>query len=57
MDAAMVDGNGTQTGRIIMTTIGGRQGQPKQVDVLEIQRNQIIRLNFKLIKVDFTNTI
>lgn len=28
----MVDGNGTETGRIIVTTIGGRQGQPKQVD-------------------------
>ncbi len=27
----MVDGNGTETGQIISTTIGGRNGQPKQV--------------------------
>ncbi len=27
----MVDGNGTETGHIIATTIGGRNGQPKQV--------------------------
>lgn len=28
----MVDGNGTETGHIIVTTIGGKNGQPKQVD-------------------------
>jgi len=28
----VVDGNGTETGHIIVTTIGGRNGQPKQVD-------------------------
>ncbi|KAL6142490.1 hypothetical protein ACLB2K_060770 [Fragaria x ananassa] len=27
---AVVDGNGTETGHIIVTTIGGRNGQPKQ---------------------------
>jgi hypothetical protein len=27
----VVDGNGTETGHIIATTIGGRNGQPKQV--------------------------
>lgn len=27
----MVDGNGTETGHIIVTTIGGKNGQPKQV--------------------------
>lgn len=27
----MVNGNGTETGHIIVTTIGGRNGQPKQV--------------------------
>lgn len=31
MEAAMVDGNGTETGHIIVTTIGGKNGQPKQV--------------------------
>jgi hypothetical protein len=31
MEATMVDGNGTETGHIISTTIGGRNGQPKQV--------------------------
>lgn len=29
--AATVSGNGTETGQIITTTIGGRDGQPKQV--------------------------
>lgn len=27
----MIDGNATETGHIIVTTIGGRNGQPKQV--------------------------
>lgn len=31
MEATIVDGNGTETGHIIVTTIGGRNGQPKQV--------------------------
>ncbi|KAG5514093.1 hypothetical protein RHGRI_035482 [Rhododendron griersonianum] len=30
MEAAIVDGNGTEAGHIIVTTIGGRNGQPKQ---------------------------
>ncbi|KAH6819013.1 shaggy-related kinase 11 [Perilla frutescens var. frutescens] len=30
MEATIVDGNGTETGHIIVTTIGGRNGQPKQ---------------------------
>ncbi|MCL7022599.1 hypothetical protein MKW94_015779 [Papaver nudicaule] len=30
MEATVVDGNGTKTGHIIVTTIGGRNGQPKQ---------------------------
>ncbi|CAI0470624.1 unnamed protein product [Linum tenue] len=30
MGAAVVSGNGTETGQIIATTIGGRNGQPKQ---------------------------
>ncbi|CAN1182888.1 Shaggy-related protein kinase epsilon [Linum perenne] len=30
MEPTMVDGNGTETGHIIVTTIGGRNGQPKQ---------------------------
>ncbi|CAA6663641.1 unnamed protein product [Spirodela intermedia] len=30
METAFVDGNGTETGHIIVTTIGGRNGQPKQ---------------------------
>lgn len=29
MEAAVVDGNGTKTGHIIVTTIGGKNGQPK----------------------------
>jgi glycogen synthase kinase 3 beta len=31
LEATVVDGNGTETGHIIATTIGGRNGQPKQV--------------------------
>ncbi|MCL7031393.1 hypothetical protein MKW94_000392, partial [Papaver nudicaule] len=30
MEATVVNGNGTETGQIITTTIGGRNGQPKQ---------------------------
>lgn len=33
VEAAVVDGNGTETGHIIVTTIGGKNGQPKQVSV------------------------
>lgn len=32
----MVDGNGTETGHIIVTTIGGRNGQPKQVSFIPL---------------------
>ena len=31
METAVVDGNGADTGHIIVTTIGGKNGQPKQV--------------------------
>ncbi|PWA98112.1 shaggy-related protein kinase NtK-1 [Artemisia annua] len=31
MEATVVDGHGTETGHIIVTTIGGRNGQPKQL--------------------------
>lgn len=31
MEAAIVDGNGAEAGHIIVTTIGGKNGQPKQV--------------------------
>ncbi|XP_020592250.1 shaggy-related protein kinase NtK-1-like [Phalaenopsis equestris] len=30
VEVTVVDGNGTETGHIIVTTIGGRNGQPKQ---------------------------
>lgn len=30
METTVVDGNGTEAGHIIVTTIGGRNGQPKQ---------------------------
>lgn len=35
MEATIVNGNVTETGHIIVTTIGGRNGQPKQVCVLD----------------------
>lgn len=31
MEATIVSGNGTETGEIITTAIGGRDGQPKRV--------------------------
>jgi len=34
MEATVVSGNGTETGQIITTAIGGRDGQPKQVITL-----------------------
>ena len=33
VEATVVDGNGTETGHIIVTTIGVKNGQPKQVIV------------------------
>ena len=30
MDATFINGSGTETGQIIATTVGGRNGQPKQ---------------------------
>lgn len=33
IEAAVVDGNGAETGHIIVTTIGGKNGQPKQVSL------------------------
>nr|XP_016486283.1 PREDICTED: shaggy-related protein kinase epsilon-like [Nicotiana tabacum] len=33
MEAAVVDGNGTKTGHIIVTTIGGKNGQPNYMAV------------------------
>lgn len=42
--AAVVDGNGTETGHIIVTTIGGKNGQPKQVSCW----NSLGLLNFCL---------
>ena len=41
----VVDGNGTETGHIIVTTIGGKNGQPKQVsfrDVILFLENSIM---------------
>jgi hypothetical protein len=37
MEATVVDGNGTETGHIISTTIGGHNGQPKQVFTFAFQ--------------------
>lgn len=31
MEATVINGHGTETGQIIATTVGGRNGQPKQV--------------------------
>ncbi|MFS7952793.1 putative protein-serine/threonine kinase [Helianthus anomalus] len=34
MEVTVVDGNGTETDHFIVTPIGGRNGQPKQVTVI-----------------------
>lgn len=34
MSAPVVDGNGAVTGHIISTTIGGKNGEPKQVAIM-----------------------
>lgn len=31
VEATVINGSGTETGQIIATTVGGRNGQPKQV--------------------------
>lgn len=38
----MVNGNGTETGHIIVTTIGGRNGQPKQVHFAQFKITVVI---------------
>lgn len=38
MEATVIDGNGTETGHIITTTVGGRNGQPKQTISYEAER-------------------
>ena len=48
----MIDGNGTETGHIIVTTINGRNGQPKQVKILsEYKRNLEDKRYFVLIQM------
>lgn len=49
MEPAVVDGNGTETGHIIVTTIGGRNGQPKQVKFCSLMLNLIILLSLLFI--------
>lgn len=50
MEATVVDsGNGTETGHIIVTTIGGRNGQPKQVYPLNLE--EINSLWFEIVQI------
>ncbi|KAG1371400.1 putative Glycogen synthase kinase-3 [Cocos nucifera] len=43
VEATVIDGNGTETGHIIVTTIGGRNGQPKQAKCLETSETVAIK--------------
>ncbi|GFY92601.1 shaggy-like protein kinase 32 [Actinidia rufa] len=43
MDAAFINGSGTETGHIIATTVGGRNGQPKQAKCLETSESVAIK--------------
>lgn len=47
----MVDGNGTETGHIIVTTIGGKDGQPKQVSFPNIEYPYFLCLFRKIISI------
>ena len=38
---SVVEGNGTEAGHVISTTIGGRDGQPKQVSIAFIPSSEI----------------
>ncbi|XP_058107821.1 shaggy-related protein kinase NtK-1-like isoform X2 [Magnolia sinica] len=42
METAVVNGNGKETGHIIMTTIGRRNGQPKQMCISETADDESI---------------
>ncbi|XP_058080786.1 shaggy-related protein kinase NtK-1-like isoform X1 [Magnolia sinica] len=44
METVVVNGNGTETGHIIVTTIGGRNGQPKQMCISETADHESISL-------------
>lgn len=46
IEATVVDGNGTETGHIIVTTIGGKNGQPKQVNVNKLILLRVPLFNF-----------
>ncbi|CAN0883975.1 Shaggy-related protein kinase alpha [Linum grandiflorum] len=43
LGAAVVSGNGTETGQIIATTIGGRNGQPKKAKCIETGESVAIK--------------
>lgn len=40
-EATVVSVNGTETGQIIVTSIGGQNGQPKQVDIFWLIYKQV----------------
>ena len=44
---SFVEGNGTKSGHVISTTIGGRDGQPKQVSVAFIPSYEILFSDFE----------
>ncbi|CAN1320705.1 Shaggy-related protein kinase epsilon [Linum perenne] len=56
MEPTMVDGNGTETGHIIVTTIGGRNGQPKQVNFLESFLTMCYGFDFELVNAKCLET-
>ncbi|KAH9742288.1 Shaggy-related protein kinase epsilon [Citrus sinensis] len=57
MEATVVDGNGTETGHIIVTTIGGRNGQPKQVGVVKSSMSPSYSFNDSLVLFGKVNEI
>lgn len=42
MSAPVMNGNDAVTGHIISTTIGGKNGEPKQVDLMSLSENKFI---------------
>lgn len=51
----MVNGNGTETGQTIVITIGGRNGQPKQVNIIFLKSESFTSLQIK--NCSFTCTV
>lgn len=51
MEATVVNGSGTETGQVITTTVGGRDGKPKQVIQLTFADCRLVREKLLIMRV------